>query len=161
VAAEVGTFKALSESALTTAELAESIGVDARALAMHLAALCAMGFVEKRLGRWRATHLVRTWLHPEAAGYWGYFIRQIDFNVGLRERLMKSLKTGKRPDSVEGQPSSRPAEWERGTMSPEAAHRIASFMHAHSQAPALCAARQPVFAELTSLMDVGYGSGAM
>ena len=32
-------------------------------------------------------------------------------------------------------------------------------MHAHSQAPALGAARQPVFAELAHLMDVGCGSG--
>ena len=43
---EVGTFKALSGGAFTTGELARVLEVDARALAMHLAALCAMGFVE-------------------------------------------------------------------------------------------------------------------
>ncbi len=158
VADEVGTFKVLSEAALTTAELAGSLGVDARALAIHLAALCSMGFVEKRLGKWRATHLVRTWLHPDAEGYWGVFIRQIDFNERLRGRLLQSLKTGKRAEE-EGRITSRPAEWERGTMSQEAAHGIAVFMHAHSRAPALGAAAQPVFGELSSLMDIGCGSG--
>ena len=44
-------------------------------------------------------------------------------------------------------------------MSPEAAEGIANFMHAHSQAPALGAAAQGVFGALTSLMDVGCGSG--
>ena len=44
-------------------------------------------------------------------------------------------------------------------MSAETAARIASFMQAHSQAPALGAARLPVFGTLTHLMDVGCGSG--
>src|SRR5690606_31581832 len=78
------------------------------------------------------------------------------------ERMLEALRTGKRPgESGEGAGdiTSRPAEWERGTMSQEAAAGIAVFMHAHSQAPALGAARQAVFGELKSLMDVGCGSG--
>jgi len=162
VNAEVGTFKALSDAALTTDELANQLQVDARALTMHLAALCSMRLVEKRLGKWRATHLARTWLHPEAQGYWGHFTMQIDFNETLRSRLLESLRTGKRPGDVgegSGDITSRPAEWERGSMSQEAAEGIAKFMHAHSQAPALGAAAQSVFGELDSLMDVGCGSG--
>jgi 3-hydroxy-5-methyl-1-naphthoate 3-O-methyltransferase len=162
VNAEVGTFKALSAAALTATELATQLGVDARALTMHLAALCSMGLVEKRLGKWRATHLARTWLHPDGAGYWGHFTRQIDFNETLRNRLLESLRTGKRPGDVgadSGDITARPAEWERGTMSQEAAEGIANFMHAHSQGPALGAAAQGVFGELTSLMDIGCGSG--
>lgn len=158
---EVGTFAALGEAALTTDELAAQLAVDARALAMHLAALCAMGLVEKRLGKWRATHLARTWLHPEGEGYWGSFYARIDFNEVLHGRLLESLKTGRRPGDPEqgiGN-AARPAEWERGSMSQEAAHGIATFMHAHSQAPALGAAVQPVFGTLGTLMDVGCGSG--
>lgn len=153
---EVGTFKALSEGAYTTEELAKKLGVDARALAMHLAALCAEGFVEKRLGQWRATHLARTWLHPDATGYWGHFLGTIDNNAHLRGRLLESLRTGKRPGSDVAE---QPAGWERGTMPPEVAANIAAFMQAHSQAPALGTARQPVFGELECLMDVGCGSG--
>jgi len=159
---EVGTFKALSEAALTVNELAAQLGVDSRALAMHLAALCSMGLLEKRLGRWRATHLARTWLHPDGTGYWGHFTSQIDLNQTLRARLLESLRTGKRPGeggTASGDVTSRPAEWERGTMSQQAAEGIARFMHAHSQAPALGAAAQSVFGELSSLMDVGCGSG--
>jgi predicted O-methyltransferase YrrM len=159
VAADVGTFRALSEAALSTAELAKALEVNERALALHLAALCSMGLVEKRLGKWRATHLARTWLHPQASGYWGEFLRQIDSNERLRDRLLHSLKTGQRLENEKGQITNRPAEWERGTMSQEAAHGIAVFMQAHSQGPALGAAAQPVFGELTSLMDVGCGSG--
>jgi hypothetical protein len=153
---EVGTFEALSEGAYTTDELAAKLGVDARALAMHLAALCADGFVEKRLGQWRATHLARTWLHPEATGYWGHFLGSIDRNEHLRGRLVDSLRTGKRPSAGVDE---RPVGWEQGTMAPEVAENICKFMHAHSQAPALGAARQPVFGELRCLMDVGCGSG--
>jgi hypothetical protein len=158
----VGTFAALTEAALSTDELAAQLQVDARALAMHLAALSAMELVEKRLGKWRATHLARTWLHPDGEGYWGNFYQQIDQNTLLGERLLESLRTGKRPGSVgegAGDVTERPAEWERGTMSAEAAQGIASFMHAHSQAPALGAAAQPVFGTLATLMDVGCGSG--
>ena len=156
VAREVGTFEALSEGFFTTEELAKELGVDARALAMHLAALCADGFVEKRLGKWHATAVARTWLHREGTGYWGHFIKSMDRNEHLYGRLLESLRTGKRPEQGTNQ---RPAGWEDGTMPPEVAANIAAFMQAHSQAPALGAAAQPVFAELDCLMDVGCGSG--
>ncbi len=158
---EVGTFAALAEEPRTCEALAARLSVDARALAMHLAALCTMGLAEKRLGLWRATHLTRTWLHPEGEGYWGSFCQRINTNALLHDQLLESLKTGRRPgdpeDGVGNAP--RPAEWERGHMTAEAAHGIATFMHAHSQAPALGAAQQPVFGTLTRLMDVGCGSG--
>lgn len=162
VNAEVGTFKALSDAVLTADELAAQLGVDGRALVMHLAALCSMGLVEKRLGKWRATHTARTWLHPDGAGYWGHFTKQIDFNETLRNRLLESLRTGNRPGDVgenSGDITARPAEWERGSMSQEAAEGIANFMDAHSQGPARGAAAQNIFGELASLMDVGCGSG--
>lgn len=44
-------------------------------------------------------------------------------------------------------------------MSDEAARRIADFMHAHSTAAALGAARQPLFGKVRRLLDVGCGSG--
>jgi hypothetical protein len=152
---QAGTFKALAEAALTTEELAARLEVDARALAMHLAALSAMGFVAKADGQWRATDAARTWLHPEAEGYWGHFLGAIDRNEHLRDRLAESLRTGRRPGEVDA----RPAGWEQGTMTQEVAEGIARFMHAHSQGPALAAAAQPVFGELACLMDVGCGSG--
>ena len=156
VADQVGTFRALSDAALTTDALAAQIGVDARALSIHLAALCSLGLVEKREGKWRATAVTRTWLHPEGEGYWGGFFS------GFRERippyhaqLLETLKTGQRPENTQaGAP-----EWEKGEMSAEAATRIAAFMHSHSVAPAKGAAMQSVFGEIGTLMDIGCGSG--
>ena len=155
VADELGIFRALSDAALPTEELAAGLRLDPHALSILLAALASSDLLEKREGKWRALPPARTWLHPEGEGYWGGFL------VGYRERnplhaqLLEAMKTGKRPESF----NSGAPEWERGEMSAEAAERIAWFMHAHSMAPARGAAAQAVFGEVTHLMDVGCGSG--
>ncbi|HEX9806049.1 MAG TPA: methyltransferase [Alteraurantiacibacter sp.] len=155
VADEVGTFKALSEAALTTDELAAQLDVDARALSIHLAALCAAGLVEKREGKWRASAVARTWLHPEGEGYWGGFCRTFSERTLYHAQLLETLRTGTRPEDS----NSGAHEWERGEMSAEAAQKIAAFMHSHSVAAARGAAAQPVFGEIASLADIGCGSG--
>jgi len=142
--------RGLSQTALAT-----QLGVNARALSIHLAALASSGFVEKRAGKWRATHIAQTWLHPEGQGYWGVFLQRIKGDNTLHKQLLETLRSGNRPQARED----APPEWEKGRMTPEAARRIAAFMHAHSQAPARGAAAQQVFGELNSLMDVGCGSG--
>ncbi len=155
VADEVGTFRALGNAPMTTAELAAEIKVDERALGIHLAALASSGLVEKRDGRWTATPQARTWLHPDAEGYWGGFLFRFRETIPMHAQLLETLKTGKRPaDAVSGGP-----EWERGHMSQEVAERIAKFMHAHSMAPARGAAAQSLFGDIGTLMDVGCGSG--
>jgi acetylserotonin N-methyltransferase len=155
VADEVGMFRALCDRPLTTDDLATQLGVNARALSIHLAALASSGLVEKRAGKWSATHIAQTWLHPEAQGYWGVFLQRIKGDSTLHKQLLETLRSGNRPQARED----APPEWEKGRMTPEAARRIAAFMHAHSQAPARGAAAQQVFGELNSLMDVGCGSG--
>ncbi len=155
VADEVGTFRALGNAPMTTEELAVELKVDARALSIHLGALASSGLVDKHDGRWTATPAARTWLHPDAEGYWGGFLFRYRETVPMHAQLLETLKTGKRPENqVAGGP-----EWERGTMSQEVAERIAKFMHAHSMAPARGAAQQSVFGQISSLMDVGCGSG--
>ncbi|MEO0062432.1 MAG: Multifunctional cyclase-dehydratase-3-O-methyl transferase TcmN [Pseudomonadota bacterium] len=155
VADEIGIFAALGDAPLTTDELATKLSLDARALAILLAALASTGLIEKRLGAWRALPAARTWLHPAAEGYWGGFLFRFRESNPLHGQLLQSLRTGHRPDQFE----SGAPEWERGEMSAEAAQRIAAFMHSHSQAPARGAAAQPVFGQIGSLMDVGCGSG--
>ena len=155
VADEVGTFRALGDRPMSTRELAAHLQVNERALAIHLGALAACDLLEQRDGKWRATPAARTWLHPEAEGYWGGFLLRFRQTNPLHAQLLETLRTGRRPENaVSGGP-----EWERGTMSQEAAERIAKFMHAHSMAPARGAAAQSVFGEIGSLMDVGCGSG--
>jgi acetylserotonin N-methyltransferase len=155
VADEAGIFRALGDAALTTEELATGLGLEPRALGILLGALASSELLEKREGKWRALPSARTWLHPEAEGYWGGFLMGFRERTPLHGQLMEAIKTGNRPASSRtGAP-----EWERGEMSSEAAQRIASFMHSHSMGPARGAAAQGVFGELGSLMDVGCGSG--
>jgi hypothetical protein len=155
VADEVGIFHALGDAALTTDELAAQLGLETHPLSILLAALASSGLLEKREGKWRALPPARTWLHPDAEGYWGGFLFGFRERTPLHGQLMEALKTGKRPERF----NSGAPEWERGEMSAEAAQRIASFMHSHSMAPARGAAAQAVFGEVGHLMDVGCGSG--
>jgi acetylserotonin N-methyltransferase len=152
---ELGVFRALGDAGLTTGELAGGLGLEIHPLSILLAALASSGLVEKREGKWRAMPPARTWLHPEAEGYWGGFLHGFRERGPLHGQLVEVMKTGKRPESF----NSGAPEWERGAMSAEAAQRIASFMHSHSMAPARGAAAQAVFGEVRHLMDVGCGSG--
>ncbi len=155
VADELGLFRALSDAALTTEELATGLGIDSHALSILLAALASSELLEKREGKWRALPPARTWLHPDGEGYWGGFLLGYRERNPLHAQLLQAIRTGKRPESF----NSGAPEWERGEMSAEAAQRIAWFMHAHSMAPARGAAAQAVFGEVEHLMDVGCGSG--
>ncbi len=154
VADEVGTFSALTERALTTTELAQSINVDARAVGVHLGLLASLGFVERREGRWRATAVARTWLHPAAEGYFGPLLQRYRDNQPLHAQLLATL----RPNIKATRHASAVAEWERGEMSPDLAQIITAFMNAHSRAAAKGAAFQPLFSGVERMLDVGGGS---
>ena len=131
VSDELGIFKALSDETLTTEELAARLRLDVRALALLLAALCSQGLIDKRLGRWSATHEARRWLHPGAKGYWGAFLGGNMIRGAVHAPLLEAIKAGTRvQDNPDG-----PPPWERPSMTPEDAANVAAFMHAHSQAP--------------------------
>jgi len=152
---EVGTFAALAARAMRTEELAAQLRVDARALGIHLGLLAALGLVERRDGRWRATAATRSWLHPQADGYYGPMIHRYRAVEPLHAEMVATLRTGDKADS---QPSAA-EEWERGEMPAEMARNITAFMNAHSRASSKAVAMQPVFAYVGSLLDVGGGSG--
>jgi 3-hydroxy-5-methyl-1-naphthoate 3-O-methyltransferase len=155
VAMEVGTFVALSGKALTTEALATKLDVDARALAIHLGVLAGLGLVERREGKWRATALSRTWLHPEGEGYFGPLFDGYRQSQPLHEQMKATLKTGGRAESHR----SALAEWERGELPQDMADMITAFMNSHSIASSKANAMQPVFGGVKSLLDVGGGSG--
>ncbi len=155
VADEVGTFAALSARAKSTAALADELQVNARALAVHLGALAALGFTERREGLWRASAAARTWLHPAADGYAGPVLQRFSSQQPFHQQLLETLRTG---DRAQQYPSVA-EEWERGAMPPELARSVTAFMNAHSRASSLAVAQQPVFAGLRSVLDVGGGSG--
>lgn len=155
VADEVGIFAATSGKALDTAVLAAALGLNARALTVHLGLLAALGFMERREGRWRATAATRTWLHPEAEGYVGPLLHRFKLNQPFHSQLLETLRTGEKA----GEYASVAAEWERGEMPPDLAKMITAFMNAHSRASAMGVAQQPLFGDVKSLLDVGGGSG--
>lgn len=155
VADEVGTFAALSAQSLTTDELATRLDVGARALAIHLGLLAALGFVERHDGRWRATAATRTWLHPQAEGYQGPLLHGFRESQPLHAQLLSTL----RPQVKAKAHASAAADWERGEMTPDFARMITAYMNAHSRAAAKAVGAQPLFADIRSLLDVGGGSG--
>lgn len=155
VADEMGTFAAISGEALTTDALADRLGVNARALGIHLGLLAALGMVERREGKWRATALARTWMHPEAEGYYGPLLFGYRKSIPLHEHMKQTLLTGEYVAS----PGTSVAEWERGAMPQKMAHRVAAFMNSHSVAASKAVARLPDMASVQSLLDVGGGSG--
>ena len=154
VADEVGTFAALAAKPMTTATLAAQLRVDARALQVHLGVLAALGFVERREDHWQATALARTWLHPDAEGYYGPLLDAHKQRSPLHDQLLATLRTGKRPESHH----SAAEEWERGEMPSGMARNITAYMNAHSRAAARAVAMQPVFGGVHRLLDVGGGS---
>ena len=154
VADELGTFAALSGAPRSTEELAAQLVVDARALQIHLGVLAGLGYVERRDARWQATAAARTWLHPEAEGYYGALLGDHARRNPLHAQLLATLKTGGRAAGHQ----SAADEWERGEMPPELAKVITAYMNAHSRAAAKAVAAQPVFDGLHRLMDVGGGS---
>src|SRR5688572_4740543 len=153
VADEVGIFAAISDRAKGTAEVAAELRVDARALAVHLAMLAAMGFVERREGLWRATAAARTWMHPAADGYVGPLLARFSEQQPFHSQLLETLRTGDRAHEY----PSVALEWERGDMPPDMARRVTAFMNAHSRAASLAVALQPLFADVRSVLDVGGG----
>jgi 3-hydroxy-5-methyl-1-naphthoate 3-O-methyltransferase len=155
VADEIGTFAALTDGAKTTEELAATLGVDARALSIHLGMLAPLGFVDRREGRWRATAATRTWLHPEADGYAGPVLKRFSDQQPYHAQLLETLRTGDRATQY----PSVAAEWERGQMPPDMARSVTAFMNAHSRASSLAVGQQPLFADVRSVLDVGGGSG--
>src|SRR5512139_160290 len=155
VADAIGLFRALSARALTTGEIAAQLDVDARALGIHLGLLAALGFVERRENRWKASAVARTWLHPEAEGYYGPLIHRYSEGQPLHAQLLATLRTG---NKAEGHVSAAD-EWERGEMPADMATWLTAFMNAHSRAAAKAVAQQPMLASIRSVLDVGGGSG--
>jgi 3-hydroxy-5-methyl-1-naphthoate 3-O-methyltransferase len=155
VADEVGIFAAISGEALGTAELAEKLGVNARALGIHLALLEALGMVELRCARWRATALARTWMHPDGEGYYGPLLGGFRTSLPHHANMLESLKTG----DLASAHLSMAKEWERGALPQDMAHFIAAFMHSHSVAASKAVARLGEFSQVKALLDVGGGSG--
>lgn len=152
---ELGVLAALCGGAGTTDAIAGQLGLEPRALAVHLGYLTAMGFAERHEGRWQATAATRAWLDPRSGAYWGPMLHVFKAANPLHGRMIETLTQA----AAIARQGSAVEEWERGELSRERADGIAAFMNAHSISAAAAVARMPLFAGVKSVLDVGGGSG--
>ena len=151
---EIGLFDALADGPLSVQDAASACKVNARALGIVAGLLCALGLLARRDGRLSVTVTSREYLVKSSDFYWGALIGFFRTRLPVYDQLMEALAPDaahKGGDNAKG--------WEEGKIGAEEARSIAAFMHAHSCAPAIGAARSGAFANVKRLLDVGAGSG--
>lgn len=156
VGVRIGLFDLLDEGTRTEDELRRHYGYAPRPLRALLAALRAMGLLE-RGGDGRIA------LSPEASDYlvrgrpgWLGGLVDLEMEHFLSPRsLLDALEKG--DPSVYGEAD----PWEVHEADPEKARRFTEAMHSVSERPAAGLAEVVDFSPVTRLLDVGGGSGAL
>ena len=88
-------FTQMADASLTAEQAAEKIGADARATAMLLNALTAMGLLIKESGRYRNTDDAIRYLSRPSDEYTGFIIRHHHHLMASWQRLAEAVTTGK------------------------------------------------------------------
>jgi hypothetical protein len=159
VADELEIFDSLAREPATPAELAERHGYDLRGAEILLSLLTSLGFCVSHLGRYRVTEPTRNYLLHASPFYWGgVFVQQRTTNpmhAAIRGAIVR------KNHRIVGQSATEPPVemWESGQMDVPTARGIAAFMHSHSLAAATGMALRADLSGVTSLLDVGGGSG--
>ena len=144
---ELGVFEALSGRATAAAELAAALGADLRGLELLLNTATALGWLEKRDGRFSNSALAENHLTSSGMG------RSLRLESAFYRRwghLAESVRTGKRPE--ENRRDEQPDDW------------VKTFIHA------LYTASRPIAPAVTEalvlpencplrVLDVGGGHG--
>jgi acetylserotonin N-methyltransferase len=161
VADEIGLFACLCAGPKTTQAIASELGVLTRPLDVVLGYLAALGLADREHGqdgqdgRWRATEDTFAWLDPTSGGYWGPLFAAFRHSDAVHRQILATLRL---PVDF-GNPDSAVHEWERGELPAERAEAIAGFMNSLAVSGAAALARQPLFGELSAMLDIGGGSG--
>jgi acetylserotonin N-methyltransferase len=163
VADELGLFSALAAHPSTADQLARRLEYDPRAMTAILRVLASNGLLAVCDGRYHATDAVRQYLLPESPAYWGPVLtshRGSDTHRWL-VGLLTAKATAVRRDAIGSiGKEDRPTDaWASGQISADLARSVAAFMHAHSFAAAVGAARNLDLSGIERLLDVGGGSG--
>lgn len=149
-------FTPLAEAPAAAPDLAARLGADARALAMLLSALAALGLLAKREGNYALTPLADAFLVRGRPHYVGHIILHHHHLVESFGRLDQAVRTGRR---VRGG-----AAWSEADRE---AFLMGMFNNAMAIAPRLAreldallaAAGLPGMAGRTRLLDLGGGPG--
>lgn len=94
---DLGIFSVLSEGELTSAEIADMLGADIRALTILLDGCCGLGLLVKSVanGLYSLSPLSSAFLVPERPGYLGSAIKWSGDQFAAWGRLNETVKTGK------------------------------------------------------------------
>jgi hypothetical protein len=144
---EIGLFDRLAGEPLDVQAAAQACGVNARALGIVTALLCAIGLLVKRDGQLALTVTSRNYLVKSSDFYWGALLGSWKANLHAYAQIMAALA----PDA-QHKGGANAEGWASGKIALEEARGIAAFMHAHS-------CRSDALAGVTRLLDVGAGSG--
>jgi SAM-dependent methyltransferase len=146
-AVELDLFTELGGLSLTAGQLAESKGLEPRALAMLLDALAAMGLLIKTGEAYRNTPASLDYLSAESPDYVGYMIRHHHHLVESWSRLHEAVRTGK---PVRGRATASDHERRESFL-------MGMFNNAMVQAPALVP--HVDLSGRRRLLDLGGGPG--
>ena len=157
---ELGFYEALNEAPATAPELADRLGLDARAVRAVLPVLAASGILDVHDDRFSLTATARIYLLKDSYYFFGAKLMsqaQSSFEHGELLTYLRPKKPRRswfwRPDPVDA--------WEAGKISPEMAKSVAAYMQSECAGLAAGAAASGVFWGVKRLLDVGGGSGAM
>ncbi len=151
---QIDLFDKLADGPLSVQDAATVCNVNPRALGIVSGLLCALGLLNRRDGRIGLTVTSRNYLVKSSNFYWGALLGFFRERLPVYNQLMDALAL-----DAAHQGGDHAKGWEAGRIPLEQAIGIAAFMHAHSCAPAIGAARSGAFKGVTRLLDVGAGSG--
>ena len=150
---ELGLFDLLKKGGKDAESIGKELNLAGRPVRGLTGLLSAAGFLEQHNGRYTLTPTARTYLLPDSPYYWGGFFQLIrDWPVSHKD-ILNALRTNK--------PTVAEEEVFEITAGSEAlAERFTLAMHAVTLAPAEAAAASGLFDEVSTLLDVGGGSGS-
>ncbi|MBO9576729.1 MAG: methyltransferase [Sphingobium sp.] len=151
---EISLFDKLADGPLSVQDAATVCNVNPRALGIISGLLCALGFLNRRDGRLGLTVTSRNYLVKSSNFYWGALLGFWRDRLPAYDQFIEALA----PDA-QHKGGDHAKGWEAGNIPLEQAIGIAAFMHAHSCAPAIGAAKSGAYKGVKRLLDVGAGSG--
>lgn len=153
---ELGVFVALAEHSASATELASRLGIELRATESMLGLMTALGFLTACDGRFALAEVTRTYLLPTSPFYWGGLLRWIRNTPIDCNKLIDGLRRGNAAST------SRVAGllWSAAAPPTGALISFTHAMHAHSFGLAVRAAAALPLSGVTTLLDVGGGSGS-
>ena len=159
VADELEIFESLAREPATPADLAERHGFDLRGADILLSLLTSLGLCVSHLGRYSVSEPTRNFLLRASPFYWGPVFMQQRTGNPVHAAIRGALT--RKAHLFVGQSAAEPPVemWESGQMDVPTARGIAAFMHSHSLGAAAGMALRADLSGVSSLLDVGGGSG--